>query len=337
MKRSLLALAVLGALTTAAQAQVTLYGVIDAGIRNKTNTNAAGDSVRTMSSNGTYGSNRFGFKGVEDLGGGMNAHFTLESGFNTGTGGLDTATNVMWRRTSSVGIAGAWGAVDLGRQYTIAFNTIAAYDPMNYKYVSIALAIPATSGVWFNNDIRYTGTFGAVTTRAEYALGEVAGSTSVGSTQAIGASYANGPLALGAAYTQKKPGTVLANVDYKHYTLGGAYTFGPAKISLGYVNEKTPVAGAPDNANKYLWTGVAYTVSPAVAVTGAWYQLKNSAGTTAVPTTGKKDLFMLSATYALSKRTILYAETDNTKLTGNQITVGQDHQLGLSVGVNHTF
>jgi predicted porin len=336
MKKTLLALAVLGAFATAAQAQVTLYGSIDAGIRNKTNTNAAGDSVRTMSSNGTYNFSRFGFKGIEDLGGGMNAHFTLESGFNTGTGGLDSAN--MWNRTSSVGIGGAWGAIDLGRQYTIAFHTIAAYDPLNFKYLPIGLVLSSTSGVRLNNDIKYTGTFGAVTTRAEYALGEVAGSSSVGATQAIGASYANGPLALGAAYTQKKPGTVLANVDYKHYTLGGAYTFGPAKVSLGYVNEKTPVAGAPDNANKYLWTGVAYTVSPAVAVTGAWYQLKNSAGTTAVPTTGKKSWFILSTTYALSKRTNLYADIDSLKPTGNQITASiPRHQTGLSVGVNHAF
>ncbi len=122
MKKSLLALAVFGAFAaTAAQAQVTLYGSIDGGIRNKTNTNAAGESLLTMGSNGTYNFNRLGFKGVEDLGGGMNAHFTLESGLNSGTGALDSS-GLMWGRTSSVGIGSTWGTVDLGRQYTIAFT-----------------------------------------------------------------------------------------------------------------------------------------------------------------------------------------------------------------------
>ena len=92
MKKSLLALAVLGVFAGAAQAQssVTVYGSFDGGLRH---TNSAAGSAWTVSSNGTYLSNRIGFKGVEDLGGGLNAHFTLETGFNTGNGALDNTTN----------------------------------------------------------------------------------------------------------------------------------------------------------------------------------------------------------------------------------------------------
>src|SRR3569833_1277636 len=83
MKKTLLALAVIGTFCGAAQARadVTVYGSIDAGLRNQTNTDAAGDSLLSMGSNGTYRSNRLGFKGTEDLGGGLNAHFVLETGF----------------------------------------------------------------------------------------------------------------------------------------------------------------------------------------------------------------------------------------------------------------
>mgnify|MGYP005805723351 CR=1 FL=1 len=119
MKKSLLALAVLGAFAGAAQAQsaVTIYGSFDGGVRNLTNVNAAGDNRLTMGSNGTYNSNRIGFKGVEDLGGGLNAHFVLETGFNTGTGALDNAAN----RLSIVPPSLAW--VALGAPSTSVVST----------------------------------------------------------------------------------------------------------------------------------------------------------------------------------------------------------------------
>src|SRR4026207_2440313 len=92
MKKSLLALAVLGAFAGVAQAQtsVTIYGSFDAGVRTAQDQNANGNSRTTRSSTGTYNSNRLGFKGVEDLGGGLNAHFPLKSAFNSGTGAADT-------------------------------------------------------------------------------------------------------------------------------------------------------------------------------------------------------------------------------------------------------
>jgi len=198
MKKSLITLAVLGAFAGVAQAQapasvVTLYGSFDGGIRRTSNVNANGDSNLTMGSNGTYNSNRLGFKGTEDLGGGNNAHFNLEIGFNTGTGTTDNAANTLFNRAANVGIGGAWGSIDLGRQYTVAFKTVGTYDPFNYKYTGIIPAVGATAGVRNNNDVQYTGTFGAITARAEWALGEVAGSNSSGSTKAVGVGYSAGP------------------------------------------------------------------------------------------------------------------------------------------------
>jgi predicted porin len=178
MKKSLLALAVLGAFAGVAQAQtnVTLYGSIDAGLRRVNKVDAAGDSRWTFGaptnvatgsgSNGTYQSNRVGFKGVEDLGGGLNAHFTLESGFNSGNGQLD-ATNSLFNRSAFVGLGGAWGALDLGRQYTVAYKTVAVYDPFNYKFTSlIPLSGLALSGSRLNNDVQGTAVFGPATVRA---------------------------------------------------------------------------------------------------------------------------------------------------------------------------
>jgi predicted porin len=334
MKKSLLALAVLGAFASAAQAQsaITIYGSFDGGVRNLSNVNAAGDDRLTMGSNGTYNSNRIGFKGVEDLGGGLNAHFTLETGYNTGTGGLDNATSVLFNRTAAVGLGGSWGSLDFGRQYTVAFKTIASYDPFSYKYPGIASAVPATAGTRYNNDIQYIGTFSPITVRAEYALGETAGSTSTGSSMAIGGSYNAGPLSIGAAYTKRD----IATFDNDHYTLGAGYKFGPARVTVGYANEEQDVTGTTvDNETRYAWAGLNYAITPAVELTYAFYQTKRTGAATFF---GKKDLHMVGATYALSKRTNLYAAFDTAKLRDNmRVAAPQDRQTGISLGMNHLF
>ncbi len=333
MKKSLLALAVLGAFAGAAQAQtsVTIYGSFDAGVRHLTNVNAAGDSRTTMGSNGTYSSNRIGFKGVEDLGGGLNAHFTLETGFNSGTGALDAA-NAIFNRTAAVGLGGSWGSVDLGRQYTVAFKTIAPYDPLSYKFPGIASAIAATAGVRYSNDIQYSGSFGPVTVRAEHALGEVAGSNSTNASSAIGASYNAGPLSVGAAYTKRD----IATFDNNHFTVGAGYKFGPARVAFGYAQQKQDVAATTvENKTRWAWGGINYAISPGVELTYAYYQTKNTGAATF---DGKKDLHVLAATYALSKRTNLYAGFDTAKLKGAlRVAAPEDRQTGVSLGMNHLF
>ncbi|WP_194715050.1 porin [Noviherbaspirillum soli] len=365
MKKSLLALAVLGAFAGVAQAQtsVTIYGSFDAGVRNQRDIDAAGHSRTTMSSTGTYNSNRLGFKGVEDLGGGLNAHFTLESGFNSGTGELNNTQNRLFQRSAFVGLGGQWGSLDLGRQYTVAFKTVGAYDPFNYKFTGI---IPLTgasvsAGTRVDNDIQYTGTFGPITARAEYALGEQVGGGGNNSHAAIGGTYANGPLSFGAAYTARKPnvatGTAPANFqDNKNWTVGGAFTFGPARIAAGYQNEKQDRATGGDAGQKNAWVGGSYDITPALGLTAAYYHTKVDANAVGVgnTTAGKRGLFIVGATYALSKRTNFYADIDyakykdgletpstgtNTILTQSSLrsAPGQDSMLGFSVGINHLF
>lgn len=375
MKKSLLALAVLGAFAGVAQAQtsVTIYGSFDAGVRYQNNQDAAGHSRLTMGSNGTYNSNRIGFKGVEDLGGGLNAHFTLESGFNSGTGALDNSA-FLFQRSAFVGLGGQWGSLDLGRQYTVAFKTVGAYDPFNYKFTGI---IPLTgasvsAGTRQNNDIQYTGTFGPITARAEWALGEQAGSARNGSTQGLGVTYANGPISVGGAYTLRKPNVAVAvpgttttpapnYQDNRDWTLGGAYTFGPARVALGYAKERQDLAiGSFDQKN--WWVGGSYDITPAMGLTAAYYDTRVSTdNVSAFNGSGKRQLLIVGATYALSKRTNLYADIDYARYSdalrlpsggslptipglsngGSQMPLfsspGNGNQTGVSVGVNHLF
>jgi predicted porin len=339
MKKSLLALAVLGAFAGAAQAQtgVTVYGSFDAGLRHQSNTNTTGDSNTTMNSKGTYSSNRIGFKGVEDLGGGLNAHFTLETGFETGTGALDNTTNQLFQRQAFVGLGGAWGAVDMGRQYTITYQTASAYDPFNYKFSSIIPASTLGTSNRVNNDIKYTGKFGPITAQAEYALGETAGSTSSKSTRAIGGSYAGGPFSIGAAYTQQ-PDQGGANLDAKDWTIGGAFATGPFRVAAGYNNYKIDTSATATAKTKDWWLGGSYALTPAAALTAGYYETKVTTATSR-----KRKLFIVGATYALSKRTNFYADIDNRRYNGDTGVAiksagkGNDSQTGVSVGINHMF
>jgi predicted porin len=364
MKKSLLALAVLGAFAGAAQAQsaVTLYGTIDGGVRYKNNVNAAGDSLWAANT-GTYYSNRIGFKGVEDLGGGLNAHFVLEGGYNSKTGASGVAGS-LFDRGASVGIGGGWGSLDLGLQYSVAFKTVAAYDPFSYHYTPIiplagevagnqvTTTTSAIGSTRFQNDIQYVGNFGPVAVRAEYALGEQAGSTGNGSAQAVGAVYSANGVTLGSAYTRRKPnvGTTAAPnfQSNTQWTIGGAYAAGPFRVAAGYMNEKQDFT-VGDGTKKNAWVGGSYAVSPAWELTAGYYDTKLSG--TGVDT--RRKLFIVGSAYSLSKRTTIYADIDRANFSGSTTfgtgtsagtvspllaqPAGQTGQTGVSVGIQHAF
>jgi predicted porin len=337
MKKSLLALAVLGAFAGVAHAQssVTIYGSFDAGVRYQTNQGAAGpdsDEGRlTMGSTGTYNSNRLGFRGVEDLGGGMNAHFNLESAFNTGTGAHDLAG--LWRRQASVGIGGNWGSLDFGRQYSANFRTIGTYDPFNYKYTGI-IPLATQGGITrFDNSIQYTGKFGPVTARVDYALGEQVGSLRDGSAIGAGVVYAQGPFTVGGAYTNRKVADAGDFSDHDNWTVGGAWTTGPFRVAAGYADSKLDLAAA-ESRTKDAWVGGSYNLSPAMALSAAYYLTKAEVGAA----DGKRHLGIIGLTYALSKRTNFYADVDYAKFKNASIPAnGEDNRTGVSVGLNHLF
>ena len=126
MKKTLIALAVLGAAAGVAHAQsnVTIYGVVDTGFIKK-----SGQDVEM----GENVNNRLGFRGVEDLGGGMKATFELERRFNLNDGTLKE-DDKDWDGAANVGLKGdAWGAVRLGRVNELTTETIRKFDPF-YQY-----------------------------------------------------------------------------------------------------------------------------------------------------------------------------------------------------------
>jgi predicted porin len=153
MKKSLVALAALAVAGVAsAQSSVTLFGVVDAAVSSYSNTAELpflGTSIktsRTALTNSGYNSSRLGFRGTEDLGGGLAASFWLEAALGNddgtagaGTNNFTTGSNQFFNRRSTVSLSGAFGEVRLGRDYTPTFWNDTVFDPFGTNGVGTNL------------------------------------------------------------------------------------------------------------------------------------------------------------------------------------------------------
>jgi predicted porin len=272
MKKSLLALAALGAFASVAQAQssVTLYGIIDEGINAVSNVRiAAGQGARQYGlASGIMQGSRWGLKGAEDLGGGLKAIFQLENGFDLNTGAFGQG-GAEFGRQAYVGLSSAnYGALTLGRQYDSVVDFV---GPLNAgdQWGGAYAAHPGdldnfNNSVRTNNAIKYTSpNSGGLTFGGMYSLGGKAGSVTQNQVYSLGAGYVNGPLNLALAYLNAKspnqsffgdnPNSNLAGGSnlsspvnsgyasagsYQVIGAGGSYAFGLATIGLTYSNTR---------------------------------------------------------------------------------------------------
>jgi predicted porin len=273
MKKSLLALAALGAFAGAAHAQssVTLYGIIDVGIN--MNTNAGGSHKYDMSSGVLQGS-RFGLRGTEDLGGGLKALFVLENGFDVTNGKLGQG-GLMFGRQAYVGLSSQFGTVTLGRQYDSVVDYVGPFEAGD-QWGGYIAAHPGdidnfNNAYRTNNTIKFTSqNYSGLTFGGTYSLGGQAGNFTGNQIWSLGAGYNNGPLALGVGYLNARTpaatgglfnngGTTTAAAaavtnpiyggfssanTYQVIGAGGAYTFGAATIGLTYSNIRFANLGA---------------------------------------------------------------------------------------------
>jgi len=351
LKRSLAAMTLLGLSAGVAHAQssVTLYGSLDGGLRNLVNGTKAGGAALSMASNGVYKSNRWGFLGIEDLGGGYYVRFNLEAGYILSTGANSASNGALFSRNSTVGVGGPFGVVDVGHQFTLQHRLIKDFEPFDLRYLGITEAAAISGGTSGRDDnaIHYHGDFGPWTPRVVYAPGGIAGSLSDNSMVAAGLNYHTKMFKFGAGYTHRSnplsaTATTTPYFANNQYTAGGAVTLGPVDLMAGYSlamqSVPSPAHGGATR-NQYMWGGFRYKVSTFFDVTGAYYDNKNS--TAGVD--GRKDVSILGVTYSLSKSTQLYADIDYTHFTGGYVTnltlnpSGHAKQTGVSFGMNHNF
>jgi len=233
MKKSLLALAVLTAVTGAASAQssVTLYGKVDLGMVLDSGS-AGGKSIRISS--GVTGGSRIGFKGVEDLGGGMKAAFQLETGYcadsAAGAPNFCTGGNNFMGRQAHGDLTGAFGALSAGRQYSLGFSNLSTIDPFGTGFAGQVNNIVDPSGIRLNNSAIYsTPNMGGFTASAEIAFGEQTGNWAANRETGAGLTYASGPAYVGFTFYDVGNATG-SGAARKNYLFGGTYDFGVVKV-----------------------------------------------------------------------------------------------------------
>lgn len=346
MKKSLIALAVLAASGAAmAQSSVTLYGVADVWFGSaKTegiyNTTGFADR-QTVLVDGGVSNSRIGFKGTEDLGGGLKAGFVLEQGIDLTSGAASG-----FSREASIGLSGGFGEIKAGKVWN-AFDDVSAgaastFDsdlaPINTVFVSTLAATNPNSGIRYS-----TPEFGGFSGAVSFTLpGDKTATTSASEFTALSAKYAGGPVYVGFGYAQAD-GAYLADFNEiatdlgapiatkgKATRLNGSYDLGVAKLLASYGNLK--LDGTDLKANEYEF-GVDVPLSSALTLSGGYAQSKiKVGGVTGAKTTG----FGLAAAYSLSKRTTAYAGLNNTK-TDNGAGVEIGKATVYAVGLKHTF
>jgi predicted porin len=348
MKKSLVALAVLGAIAGAASAQtsnVTIYGIADAGIAYKS---GAASATRWSVGSGQQSGSRLGFRGTEDLGGGLSAIFTLENGYNIDDG--TQGQSALFGRQAWVGLnSTSFGAVKLGRQYLPVRQVLETVNPFGLGLAGHIGTVFNLYNERANNSLTYTSpSFYGLTVNALYALGEVAGNNGTGHQAGGSVVYNNGPIYAALAYNYQNNAStttpVVSTGNNKGTVLALAYDFGVVKLHGAYEFDKGEnAAGVKTRDQKNSMIGVSAPVSANGTVLASWIHRNDK-----LIDNGDVNQWSLGYTYALSKRTNLYtsyARVNNQSAAtagnasnyfGSAIPAGNDPSL-FNVGVRHQF
>lgn len=260
MKKTLILAGVLGAFAMSAHAQssVTLYGSLDAGLLYANN--AGGHSLWAQGS-GAMSNNYFGLKGAEDLGGGLTAIFTLESGFNLNNGGYKNGDSG-FNRQAFVGLqSDQYGTLTLGRQYYSMNQYLAPLSEAGLGFGNNLAGHPFDNDNFaqsfsIKNAVKYSSAnysgfqFGGL-----YGFSNEADGFANSRAWSAGSSYNNGPLNVAAGYLQlNNSGSYGGNANgaasadqnisarqQRSFGVGANYTYGPAQV--GFVWSHSQIDG----------------------------------------------------------------------------------------------
>ncbi|QCP53426.1 porin [Trinickia violacea] len=374
MKKNLIVAAVSASFAVAAHAQssVTLYGVLDTGITYQSNVAPAlgatdGKSLWRMGSG--IDQSRWGLRGSEDLGGGLKAIFTLESGFNIGNGALAN-NGGMFNRQAFVGLSSGYGTVTLGRQYDAVQDYLAPFTatgtwggtyfahPGNFDNLS------TNGGFASNNTIKFAS--------ANYAGLQFGGTYSFSNdtnftnnrSYSSGVSYQYQGFSIGGAFAQQnnpnatKFGATfdgnLSSDTYRQreYGVGAGYVFGPASVGAAWtqvrVDNTSALSGLTLRQNNYEVNGK-YNLTPALGLGLAYTFTQEKAGVGGSDLSTRFHQIGAQADYSLSKRTDVYAQVVFQHAMGDAafasiyngdsstLSSTSPNQTAATVGLRHRF
>ncbi|MBV5286322.1 MAG: porin [Methyloversatilis discipulorum] len=378
MSKKLLAAAIAAALAPAAvmaeASNVTIYGRIDYGFMSRGGDSGGlsqGGRVGRLNDfeDGILGTNRFGFKGSEDLGNGLKAIYEFEFGF---AGDSGTSFGSTTNRHSWVGLTGAFGTALGGRVDGARYSFVGKYDPFKNQTVANAGSLfGVTSGLGqadrADNAIVYITPelapglkfLAAYTTSllSEAGSGAIATqSVEYGDTPlyAVAAMYDNGPISLLLDYENlqiKKTGVGGSDFEFDLWVAGASYDFGVAKLSAYYESTE-----GDDTASKAVSNGDGWLIGLSAPVTSN-ITLKASYVKANDDRAADSDCskWGIGGEYAFSKRTTAYAtyakinnddlarcgiskNAAGTNGTGSGGASGSGYgDSGFNVGLAHTF
>lgn len=347
MKKLLPAVALAAALpaTALAQSSVTLYGIADAGI-GWSDGDASGGKGTMVVESGYQATSRIGIRGTEDLGGGLKAVFNLESGIKLDTGESD-ATG-FWQRRAVVGLAGRFGEVVVGRDYTPGYKSAGLTDVMSYGlYGNWASFHTGANGITIraSNGVHYAGKFGGLTLRAAWAEGEVAQPGSSGDIYGVAADWKSGPLVMQGYYQEINNA---AGDAVKQAGIGAGYRFDGLRLTVSWGLADNP--GSIRSATNIRKTqGLGLGAGIRVGAGEVLAQLIRLDRSMVAGGDAKATVFGIAYVHPLSKRTNLYANIGMTKnnrnaafalrASGTGIAAGGlgSDPRGIALGVKHTF
>jgi predicted porin len=324
-------------------AEVTLYGNVDQAWNSST-TKQGGKTAKDKSGFASIqmGGSSLGVKGSEELTEGLKASFLIE--MSPAVDDNSTGAAGMWNRQSYVSLNGGFGALRIGKQYSQAFNNVVGVDPGgatgiagNASYCVLLAYSQCIEGsdapLRQNNALQYDLPELAAGLKAGFTLvfGEadtVKDPKKSGDGYGINLSYASGPLYAGITYDEVKNtgiGLLAANSistagKNELTTMSASYNLGMAKISIN--NSKMKV-GSKSIDNTFGTVSVPFGGNANV-----WASIGEgkAAG-------DKHDGYQLGLNFALSKRTIIYAQTGQLELkAAKKVQVS-----GSALGIHHSF
>lgn len=340
----------MGASCVHAQSNVTLYGIMDSGVSYTTNAGQSGgkNGGAAQMISGGEASDRFGLKGVEDLGGGLKAVFQLENGFNI-TNGTLLQGGRLFGRQAFVGLDTPYGTLTLGRQKIAMYDYFQYLDPLAYFGWSL-LAQDTQFGGSADNSVKYVGNIGPFNLNVLFSTGydatitngaQVPGQFRVGQEISGGTSFSSGPIYAAVAYDLRRGTSTATQADKdQRLAVGLSYQIvSSVKAIAGYkwLNSSVPATAARSDL---YYGGFQFRATPAFAISAATYY-------TDIKSAAQHPIdFGLNCAYSLSKRTSVYGEINYVKNShgsnlgvagyGTGVVAGAN-QTGVAVGINHLF
>lgn len=312
-----------------AQSFVKVYGVADAGIVLDRG-GAAGSSQNIGS--GVASGSRLGFKGKEDLGGGMSAVFVVENGYNIDTGKAAQG-GLLFGRQAYVGLSGAAGTISLGRQYAPYYKVMRDIaDPFCTGLAGNAQNIlPGLGRV--DNSVEYQSPkWHGLSADVLYGAGEAAGDAARNRTFDASATYEAGPLTL--ALTHHRHNDATGTAHDRNTMLVGRYRFGTVTAHAAFARNRNVLGHASRDA----LLGVAVQAGAAGRVLASVIVHRDDGGSEAHARQAA-----IGYEYSLSKRTDLYTayghivNRDGAAYTVGDATNAGTGTTGINLGVRHVF